>query len=180
MNEGKTVFAQVMEFLPMYEFRKCVERYRGDYKVLSFTCLDQFLCMAFAQTDISRKSSRHPGLLALKAKQTVSHGHPRKSIAQHSVECQQSTRLAHLCRPCDDLDPQGARTLYQRSLRHRSGQHGLRPRFYNHRFMLGTVSLGTFSKEQRSDQTSHASGSARDQSRHLSILPTEKSTMSTS
>ena len=49
MNEGKTIFSQVMEFLPMYEFRKCVERYHGDYKVLSFTCLDQFLCMAFAQ-----------------------------------------------------------------------------------------------------------------------------------
>ncbi len=49
MNEGKTVFSQVIEFLPMYEFRKCVERYRGDYKVLRFTCLDQFLCMAFAQ-----------------------------------------------------------------------------------------------------------------------------------
>ncbi|MBI5449664.1 IS4 family transposase [Candidatus Gottesmanbacteria bacterium] len=49
MNEGKTVFSQVMEFLPMYEFRKCVERYRGDYKVLSFSCFDQFLCMAFAQ-----------------------------------------------------------------------------------------------------------------------------------
>jgi len=49
MNEGKTIFSQVMEFLPMYEFRKCVERYRGDYKVLSFSCLDQFLCMAFAQ-----------------------------------------------------------------------------------------------------------------------------------
>jgi hypothetical protein len=49
MNEGKTVFSQVMEFLPMYEFRKCVERYRGDYKIQSFTCLDQFLCMAFAQ-----------------------------------------------------------------------------------------------------------------------------------
>lgn len=49
MNEGKTVFSQIMEFLPMYEFRKCVERYQGDYKVLSFSCLDQFLCMAFAQ-----------------------------------------------------------------------------------------------------------------------------------
>ena len=49
MNEGKTVFSQVMEFLPTYEFRKCVERYHGDYKVLSFSCLDQFLCMAFAQ-----------------------------------------------------------------------------------------------------------------------------------
>lgn len=49
MNEGKTVFSQVMEFLPMYEFRKCVERYHGDYKVLSFSCLDQFLCIAFAE-----------------------------------------------------------------------------------------------------------------------------------
>ena len=49
MNEGKTVFSQVMEFLPMYEFHKCVERYDGNYKVQSFTCLDQFLCMAFAQ-----------------------------------------------------------------------------------------------------------------------------------
>ena len=38
-----------MEFLPLYEFRKCVARYQGDYKVLSFSCLDQFLCMAFAQ-----------------------------------------------------------------------------------------------------------------------------------
>ena len=49
MNEGKTIFSQVMEFLPMYEFRKCIERYRGDYKVKRFSCLDQFLCMAFAQ-----------------------------------------------------------------------------------------------------------------------------------
>ena len=49
MNEGKTIFSQVMEFLPLYEFRKCVERYQGDYKVQSFSCLDQFLCMTFAQ-----------------------------------------------------------------------------------------------------------------------------------
>lgn len=38
-----------MEFLPLYEFQKCVERYHGDYKVLSFSCVDQFLCMSFAQ-----------------------------------------------------------------------------------------------------------------------------------
>lgn len=49
MNTGKTVFSQVMEFLPLYEFRKCVERYHGDYKVKSFSCMDQFLCLAFAQ-----------------------------------------------------------------------------------------------------------------------------------
>lgn len=49
MNTGKTVFSQVMEFLPIYEFNKCVQRYHGNYKVKTFTCLDQYYCMAFAQ-----------------------------------------------------------------------------------------------------------------------------------
>ena len=49
MNTGKTIFSQIMEFLPLYEFHKCIQRYHGDYKVKSFSCTDQFLCMAFAQ-----------------------------------------------------------------------------------------------------------------------------------
>ena len=49
MNSGRTIFAQVMDFLPLTEFCRCVERYRGDYKVQSFSCWDQFLCLAFAQ-----------------------------------------------------------------------------------------------------------------------------------
>ncbi|MFH1412122.1 MAG: IS4 family transposase [Candidatus Omnitrophota bacterium] len=49
MNSGKMVFSQIMDFFPMNEFRKCVKRYNGNYKVRKFTCLDQFLCMAFAQ-----------------------------------------------------------------------------------------------------------------------------------
>src|SRR4030067_3269192 len=49
MNSGKTVFAQLMKFLPTYEFRQCVRRYQGTYKVQTFSCLDQFLSMAFAQ-----------------------------------------------------------------------------------------------------------------------------------
>lgn len=49
MNSGKTVFAQLIEFLPTYEFRRCVERYNGNYKVKSFSCWDQFLSMVFAQ-----------------------------------------------------------------------------------------------------------------------------------
>lgn len=49
MNQGKLVFAQVMEHLPLTTFRRCVARYHGEYKVKSFSCLDQFLCMAFAQ-----------------------------------------------------------------------------------------------------------------------------------
>ncbi len=49
MNQGKTIFAQVMDFLPLFEFRKCVNRYQGNYKVQKFSCLDQYLCLAFAQ-----------------------------------------------------------------------------------------------------------------------------------
>lgn len=49
MNYGKTIFAQVMEYLPMPEFHRCVERYDGSYKVQQFSCYDHFLCMAFAQ-----------------------------------------------------------------------------------------------------------------------------------
>jgi hypothetical protein len=49
MNTEPTVFSQLIDFLPMNQFRKCVERYQGNYGIKSFSCLDQFLCMAFAQ-----------------------------------------------------------------------------------------------------------------------------------
>ena len=49
MNSGKMLFSQLMDFLPSYDFRQCVERYYGNYKVKSFSCWDQFLAMAFAQ-----------------------------------------------------------------------------------------------------------------------------------
>ena len=49
MHIGKIVFSQVIEHLPMHTFRRCVQRYDGNHKVKSFSCLDQFLCMAFAQ-----------------------------------------------------------------------------------------------------------------------------------
>lgn len=49
MNAGRTVFSQLMDFFPLPEFRHCVERYQGNYKVQRFSCLDQFLCLAFAQ-----------------------------------------------------------------------------------------------------------------------------------
>jgi len=49
MNSGKSIFAQLMDFLPSKAFRRCVKRYQGDYKLKTFSCWDQFLCMAFAQ-----------------------------------------------------------------------------------------------------------------------------------
>ena len=49
MDNGRTVFSQVIDFVPLHEFRKCVRRYHGSFKVRKFSCLDQFLCMCFAQ-----------------------------------------------------------------------------------------------------------------------------------
>jgi hypothetical protein len=49
MHTGKLVFAQVMEFAPWHTFRRLVAKYRGDFNVRSVFCLDQFLCMSFAQ-----------------------------------------------------------------------------------------------------------------------------------
>lgn len=49
MNSGKTIFSQLMDFLPSQDFRRCVDRYDGNYKLQRFSCWDQFLCMAFAQ-----------------------------------------------------------------------------------------------------------------------------------
>jgi hypothetical protein len=49
MYTGKLIFSQVTDHLPMHTFRRCVQRYRGNHKIKRFTCLDQYLCMAFAQ-----------------------------------------------------------------------------------------------------------------------------------
>ena len=49
MNTGRPIFSQLMSWFPTYEFNKCIDRYRGHHRVRTFSCLDQFLCMAFAQ-----------------------------------------------------------------------------------------------------------------------------------
>ena len=49
MNQGRTVFSQLLNFLPDREFRRCVARYGGDARPRGFSCWDQYLSMAFAQ-----------------------------------------------------------------------------------------------------------------------------------
>ncbi len=49
MFAGRLIFKQVMDLMPLPTFRRCVSKYKGDFKVRTFSCLDQFLCMAFAQ-----------------------------------------------------------------------------------------------------------------------------------
>ena len=68
MNSGKSIFAQLMDFLPSKAFRRCVKRYQGDYKLKTFSCWDQFLCMTFAQ--LTYRESLRDIEACLRAQQT--------------------------------------------------------------------------------------------------------------
>jgi Domain of unknown function (DUF4372) len=101
MNSGRTVFAQLMDLLPLAEFRRCVERYRSDYKVQSFSCLDQFLGLAFAQ--LTYRESLRDIETCLRAHQSqLYHMVFGPHLAQHSGQRQPAARLAHprRFRPC--------------------------------------------------------------------------------
>ena len=69
MNQGKTVFAQIMSLVPRYEFDKCVKRYNGNRHAIEFNCRDQFMVMSFAQfTNQISLRSIDATLLALSSK----------------------------------------------------------------------------------------------------------------
>jgi len=88
MNTGRTVFSQLMDFLPLRDFHRCVARYRGHYKARKFFCMDKFLCMAFAQltyreslrdTEVCLRAMQpklyHIGFRALVSRSTLADAH---------------------------------------------------------------------------------------------------------
>jgi hypothetical protein len=84
MNIGRTVFAQIMDFIPLFQFRQCVARYNGNYKVITFTCLDQFLCMAFAQLTY-RESLRDIEACLRVAKPKLYHMGIRSNVSRNTL-----------------------------------------------------------------------------------------------
>jgi hypothetical protein len=91
MNDGKTVFAQVMSFVPYYEFQKCVARYNGNYKIINFKCLDQFRCMAFAQLTY-RESLRDIEACLRVAKSKLYHMGIRSTVSRNNLAHANETR----------------------------------------------------------------------------------------
>jgi Transposase DDE domain/Domain of unknown function (DUF4372) len=84
VNSGRTVFSQIMEFAPSFHFHQCVDRYNGNYKVLTFTCLDQFLCMAFAQLTY-RESLRDIEACLRVAKPKLYHMGIRSNVSRNTL-----------------------------------------------------------------------------------------------
>jgi hypothetical protein len=84
MNRGKLVFARLMQHLPLTTFRRCVIRYRGEFKVQSFSCLDQFLCMAFAQLTY-RESLRDIEVCLRAQSSKLHHRGIRSAVARNTL-----------------------------------------------------------------------------------------------
>jgi len=84
MESRKTIFAQLMDFLPIYEFNRCVQRYHGHYKMKSFSCLDQFLCIAFAQLTY-RESLRDIEACLRSAEHKLYHMGIRGKVSRNTV-----------------------------------------------------------------------------------------------
>ncbi len=117
MYSGKLVFAQVMEHLPLHTFRRVVSRYAGEHKVKSFSCLDQFLCMAFAQLtyreslrDIEaclraqRSKLYHLGIRSVIARNTLANAN---AVRDWRIYADFAQRLIGLARSLYAADPFG-------------------------------------------------------------------------
>ena len=125
MNSGRMLFAQLMDFVSPYEFRKCVDRYHGHYKVKSFTCWEQFLCMAFAQLTY-RESLRdiqaclrvahpklyHMGFRSTVARNTLAHANEIRDWRIYGDFAQGLITTARTLYAGDDFGVELAQTAY--------------------------------------------------------------------
>lgn len=113
MNSGKTIFAQLMDLVPSaYEFRRCVERYHGHYKVKSFSCWDQFLTLAFAQLTY-RESLRDIEACLRAAGQKLYRLGIRSTVSRNTLANANQVRDWRIYADFAQTLIQQARTLYQ-------------------------------------------------------------------
>jgi len=84
MYAGRIIFSQIMDHLPMREFRHCIHRYKGNHRVKKFTCHDQYLSMAFAQLTF-RESLRSTESCLLAQQSKLYHMGIRSGIARSTL-----------------------------------------------------------------------------------------------
>ena len=125
MHSGQFVFSQVMDHRPMKTFRRCVQRYHGNRHIQSFTCLDQFLCMAFAQLTF-RESLRdieaclrahqdklyHMGIRGGMSRNTLANANQRRDWRIYAEFAQAMIRIARPLYADEDLGLKLDNTVY--------------------------------------------------------------------
>ena len=104
MNAGKTVFAQLMDFIPLYEFRKCVEPYHGDYKVKTLFLLGPVPLHGLCAAHLPGEPTGYRGLSPGGPAETLPSGDTRQGLPKHPGQRQSGPGLAYLCRLCTGPD----------------------------------------------------------------------------
>ena len=112
MSTEKTIFAQLLSFIPRHEFDKCVARYNGDYRVRSFTCWEQFIVMCFAQLTY-RESLRDIETCLHTMQSKLYHVGLRSKIARSTIADANESRDWHIFADFCHYLIQWAETLYQ-------------------------------------------------------------------
>lgn len=125
MNTCPTVFSQIMNHLPLHDFRKCVRKYYGDHKIKSFSCLDQFLSMAFAQLtyreslrdiEVCLRSQKnklyHMGIRSLISRNTLANANGQRDWRLYADFAQVLIRIARDLYLDDDFGIELDETVY--------------------------------------------------------------------
>jgi len=113
MNAGKLVFAQLVEPIHPEQFRRCVQRYSGEYKVKSFSCWDQFLCMAFGQLTF-RESLRDVEICLRSRRDQLYHVGIRSDVSRSTIADANRVRDWRIYADLAQVLIRQARTLYQK------------------------------------------------------------------
>ena len=111
MASERTIFSQLLDFLPRHEFNKCVHRYQGNYRARNFSCLDQFLCLAFAQLT-GRESLRDIETCLRAMQPKLYHCGFRGYIARSTLADANETRDWHIYSDFAQVLIRRARQLY--------------------------------------------------------------------
>jgi hypothetical protein len=112
MNVGRTVFSQVMDFIPRNEFRRIVKHYRGERRVRHFTCWEQYLTMAFAQLTY-RESLRDIETCLRSVRSTLYHSGIRSTISRSTLADANDRRSWKMYRDLALVLIERARVLYR-------------------------------------------------------------------
>lgn len=159
MNQGRTVFSQVVELLPRRAFENAVERYRGDRRVRALSCTDQLLCMIFAQ--LTGRSSLRETVTCLEAlgprryhcgiRGRVAHSTLAEANEKRDYRILMDTALAMIAAAPRAAGGPGGRG---------AGRRRLRVGLDHDRPVPEAVPLGAFPPPQGRDQGPHAAGPA--------------------
>lgn len=112
MNQGKTILTQLISFIPKYEFDKCVRRYKGNYKVQSFTCWEQFIVMSFAQLTY-RESLRDIQVCLRAVQNKLYHSGVRSKISKSTLADANESRDWRIYADFSQVLIMEARSLYR-------------------------------------------------------------------